>query len=330
MLDRITEFERYLRSEKNYSHHTVRSYLANLKEFAGYLARQGYCLKDSSNGPGIDINQIRHTHLRHYLVWISKQKKTTIARKLSAIRSFLGFLVKNEDLPRNPAEIINNPKLPKTIPNFLSVDETFQFLDSMVSETALAARDQAIFELLYSAGLRVGELTGLNHDSIDMTAEMVKVLGKGGKERIVPVGGKALKAITAYLELRLDFLPPAETDALGIPLFVNYKGGRLSSRSVAKHLKKYIIQAGVMRNISPHTLRHTFATHLINDGADLRSIQELLGHSGIKTTQIYAHVSMDHLMEVYDKAHPKANMSDHPRTDPGVFIDPKSDLPNEE
>jgi integrase/recombinase XerC len=232
-------------------------------------------------------------------------KKTTIARKLSAIRSFFYFLEKKGLGRGNPAADIPTPKLGKYIPAYLPVDEMFRLLDGPDREKPLGMRDLAILEVLYSCGIRVSELAGLNLSSIDFDQRLVKVLGKGNKERIVPIGQYALKAIKNYMEAIFSLRKRTGGDTQDSPLFINFRGGRLSTRSIARMIKKYEKEQGLMTEITPHGLRHTFATHLLDGGADLRSVQELLGHASLSTTQKYTHVSLDRLMAVYDKSHPR-------------------------
>jgi integrase/recombinase XerC len=246
--------------------------------------------------------------IRKYLSFLHrKNKKSSIARKVSALRSFFKYLVKEQVVPFNPAKGVSTPKVEKTLPAALTVDEAFRLMESpnRVSGKPLerskekGLRDRAILELLYSSGLRVSELVGLNSNQLDLDLGIVRVMGKGRKERIVPVGVKAIEATKSYLEER------GRVGGDG-PIFVNALGGRLTARSVGRLVKKYTRDSGIFRKVSPHSLRHTFATHLLDAGADIREIQEMLGHSSLSTTQRYTHVSMGKLMEVYDKAHPRS------------------------
>jgi integrase/recombinase XerC len=242
--------------------------------------------------------------IRGYLGFLHrKNKKTTVARKLSAIRSFFKFLEKRGIISENPAEHVMTPKQDKTIPVYLSVDEMFRLLDSIQTDTVLDLRNRAIFETLYSCGIRVSELTQMNLADVDFEAAVIRVLGKGNQQRIIPVGQKALTAIKAY-RARLQKQIKLEVATTG-PLFLNRFNKRLSSRSVARILKQLVTAVGLLTPVSPHALRHTFATHMLDAGADLRAVQELLGHKSLSTTQKYTHVSIDHLMEAYDKAHPR-------------------------
>jgi integrase/recombinase XerC len=233
-------------------------------------------------------------------------RKATIARKLSAIRSFFGFLEKKGLKVGNPAADLSAPKKEQYIPNYLPVDEMFRLLDRPDRNNPLGLRDLAIMEVLYSCGIRVSELTALNRESVDFEEGLVKVLGKGNKERIVPIGKAAITSLEKYLDASCGLRKSEERAARGEALFVNFRGGRLSSRSVGKLIKRYGKEGSLGSDISPHDLRHTFATHLLDGGADLRSVQELLGHVSLSTTQKYTHVSLDRLMEVYDKAHPRS------------------------
>jgi integrase/recombinase XerC len=232
-----------------------------------------------------------------------QNKRTTIARKLSAVRSFFKFLVKQGVVEQNPAELILTPKQDKTIPAYLSVDEMFRLLDSIQTDTLLGLRNRAIFETLYSSGIRVSELAGLNFSDVDFSSQLVRVLGKGNKQRIIPIGQKALKAITAYRE---QLVRQVDSKVLKEgALFLNRYNRRLTARSVARILRKLVDAVGLLTPVSPHAIRHSFATHLLDSGADLRVVQELLGHKSLSTTQKYTHVSIDRLMETYDKAHPR-------------------------
>jgi integrase/recombinase XerC len=226
-----------------------------------------------------------------------KNKKSSIARKISTLRSFFRYLVREQLATSNPAKSVSTPKVEKPLPTTLTVDEAFRLMDSPTEKEGL--RDRAILELLYSSGIRVGELVGLNVNHLDLDLCIVKVMGKGRKERIVPVGMKAIEALKAYLEER-GGLEGEEA------LFVNLRGGRLTARSVHRLVKKYTRRSGIFRKVSPHSLRHTFATHLLDAGADIREIQEMLGHASLSTTQRYIHLSLGKLMEVYDKAHPRS------------------------
>ncbi len=294
-----------LATEKGYSDHTLRAYSNDLEAFFAFVAEsqtsaQGHQKRKRAVSPA----QIDGIIIRGYLGFLHLQnKKTTIARKLSAVRSFFRFLVKQGLLSENPAEMILTPKQAKTIPTYLSVDEMFRLLDSIQTDTLLGLRNRAIFETLYSTGIRVSELAGLNFYDVDFSAAVVRVLGKGNKQRIVPIGQVALKAISAYRE-QLNRQIDSEVLKDG-ELFLNRYNKRLTARSIARILRKLVDAVGLLTPVSPHALRHSFATHMLDSGADLRVVQELLGHKSLSTTQKYTHVSIDRLMETYDKAHPR-------------------------
>lgn len=298
----IAYFIEYLKSEKGYSPHTIRNYASDLGQFYDFV----------SGEKGIetfefDICSINYTLIREYLGRLFDTcTRTTIARKLSTLKSFFRYLELRGLCIKNPASNINTPKLEKRIPVYLSIDEIFALLSQPEGDRGLGLRDLAIMELLYSSGIRVSELVFLNVEKLDLESRLVKVLGKGGKERIIPFGKRALAVIKEYLKNTEKIRKKKGYDILKGPLFLNYKGERLSSRSINRIIKKYLMSSGIMTNISPHSIRHTFATHLLDSGADLRSIQEFLGHASLSTTQKYTHVSIDKLMEVYDKSHPRS------------------------
>jgi integrase/recombinase XerC len=301
----IERFLDHLRVERNASPHTVRNYGSDLEQFRSFLKASGMS-RDKSTGD-VSVQEIDHLTIRAYLSHLYRgRKKSSLARKLAAQRSFFRFLVDEGILRQSPAEIVATPKQEKNLPSFLPVDEVFSLLDATEKSPRWGARDWAMLETLYSCGIRVSELVGLSDGDVDFVLGIVRVYGKGGKERIVPVGEKALEAIRAYLPARDEILARHGRKASPAPLFINTRGTRLTSRSVARILQKHILQSGLLRKASPHALRHSFATHLLDAGADLRSIQELLGHASLSTTQKYTHVSVDKLMEVYDKAHPRA------------------------
>ncbi len=289
----IDQFTRYLTAERNLSPRTVEAYLRDLGEFREFAARQGLATAQ-------DLRKVDVVLLRRFLADLLKRnQRSSVARKLSSLRMFFRFLVRENGLLTSPADELSTPKLSHYLPRTLSVDEAHGLMENACGVSILNRRDQAIYELLYSSGLRISELTGLNLGSIDLAEKLVRVLGKGRKERIVPIGSKAVVALQAYLAMR----NPVKLDE---PLFLNARGGRLTPRSVQRNLKTRLIQTGIRKDISPHDLRHSFATHLLDGGADLRAIQELLGHASLSTTQKYTQVSVDHLMAVYDKAHPRS------------------------
>ncbi|PLY01788.1 MAG: tyrosine recombinase XerC [Desulfuromonas sp.] len=291
----IRTFVHHLKVERNLSPHTCDAYLRDLQTFRLFLTET---LAWPDEGLRL-LKRVDTIVLRRYLgVLYKSHKKSSIGRKLAAIRSFYRYLVREGQLQSNPGEGVATPKQEKYLPKTLSIDEVFALLEKDAGANPLFLRDRAIFELLYSCGLRVSELTGLDVAHLDLLQALVRVLGKGRKERIVPVGGKALEALQRYLDTRTG----ATDDE---PLFLNARGGRLTQRSVQRNLKKHLMQAGILSQASPHSLRHSFATHLLDAGADLRAIQELLGHASLSTTQKYTQVSVDHLMKVYDQSHPR-------------------------
>lgn len=294
----IREFLHYLSGEKNASPHTCRNYSKDLEQFEKFLKTSGLHL---SPGGEIEIEKVDRWTIRKYLSFLHrKNKKSSIARKISTLRSFFKFLVREQRVSLNPAKAVATPKREKTLPSTLTVDEAFRLVESPKEDQQRESlRDRAILELLYSSGVRVSELVSLNLNGIDLELGIAKVMGKRRKERIVPVGSKAVEALKGYLETRGDLTGE-------VPLFVNARGGRLTARSVGRLVKKYTTLSGIFRRISPHSLRHTFATHLLDSGADIREIQEMLGHASLSTTQRYTHLTMGRLMEVYDKAHPRS------------------------
>jgi integrase/recombinase XerC len=308
MLERLLgQFLEHLRYERNVSEHTLRNYAIDLGQFLDHVAPA-----DPATGERreVDIKQLDHITIREWLSALheAQKKKSSIARKLAALRTFFQFLIREGVVEMNPAKLVSTPRLEKKLPNHLSVEDAVRFIETPDTETDLGKRDRAILELLYGTGVRVSELTKLNLRDIDFRNKNVRVLGKRRKERVVPFGDPALHALMRYLtEVRPAFLrnaPAAERDEEAV--FLNYQGTRITTRSVGRMVDKYIDVCAGIHNISPHSLRHSFATHLLDSGADLRDIQELLGHARLSTTQIYTHVSMEKLIEVYDKAHPKA------------------------
>jgi integrase/recombinase XerC len=273
------------------STHTLRAYRQDLEEFQSLLQQDATI--------ALRMTEVDTLVLRRYLACLHRKNcRSTIARKLSALRSFFAYLVRQGVLTTNPGELISTPRQEKYLPKTLTVDEVFALIEQQGGSELLVCRDRAILEVFYSCGLRVGELTALNVDSIDLEQNLVRVLGKGGKERLVPLGRQAMVALERYLDLRGE---AQDRDAL----FLNYRGGRLSARSVERNFKQLLLKAGLVKDATPHSLRHSFATHLLDGGADLRAIQELLGHASLSTTQKYTQVSLDHLMDVYDRAHPR-------------------------
>ena len=301
----IETFIESLAAEKGYSANTCRGYQTDLREFFACITAEGetepvFEGQDSETA----IFELDTLTVRKYLGNLHrKNKKSTIARKLSAIRSFYKFMVRQGRIESNPMDMILTPKQEQPVPACLTVDEMFRLLDALQTRDTLGLRNRAIFETIYSCGLRVSEVAALNVAHVDADSGLVRVFGKGSKERIVPIGTKALNAIQAYrgkLEQEM-----AGSENIHGPLFVNKYHKRLSTRSIARILDKLVRACGLLVPVSPHVLRHTFATHMLNAGADLRVVQELLGHKSLSTTQRYTHVSIDRLMETYDKAHPR-------------------------
>jgi integrase/recombinase XerC len=296
-----------LAAEKGFSPNTCRAYRRDLQEFAAYLGwepasapSQGAPARSApTNFDSVDMLAIRGFLGQLYRC----NSKATIARKLSALRSFFRYLLKLGLVTSNPAEMVATPKQEKHLPVYLTVDDMFRLLDAIAADSLAGLRDRAIFETLYSCGLRVSELAGLNVNDIDPGRRMVQVLGKGRKERMVPIGEKALAAIHAYRR-RLEGEVRALVEAGGA-LFLNKYNRRLGTRSIARILDQLVRQCGLLVPVSPHAIRHSFATHLLDAGADLRVVQELLGHQSLSTTQKYTHVSIDRLMAAYDQAHPR-------------------------
>jgi integrase/recombinase XerC len=339
MKQAIGKYLEYLRAVKNSSPHTISNYGKDLGQFVAYLSPPGLEL------PALDA--ITHNTIREFVGHLHDHhlQKSSIARKLASLRSFFKYCVREGRLPENPARLVPTPKLPKRIPSVLSAEELNGFLNQVAEmgpasstggegprkssrrkadsspdgaikpkdESLLLRRDRALLELLYAAGLRVSELTGLNTADIDQKERVLRVVGKGDKERIVPYGSKAQEALDKYWPLRQQLLLQASStrgrhrDAPHTEaVFLNYAGRRLTQRSVGRIVKKYVRLVNVNWDLHPHSLRHAFATHLLADGADLRAIQELLGHQSLSTTQKYTHASIRQLMDIYDKAHPHA------------------------
>ena len=282
----IEKYTRYLEIEKNASEHTILNYKNDLEEFKKFLGE-------------VKIESVSYLTLRKFLSTLKERnlKSRSISRKLSSLRSFFKFLNREGFLKSDPTSAISSPKLEKHLPIFLTEDEITRLVESPDTKELSGLRDRAILETFYSTGMRVSELTGLNLENIDFFGGVTKVRGKGKKERLTPIGDRALRAIREYLDRRVNTQPA---------VFLNKNGRRLTGRGVRLILDKYVRILALRENISPHSLRHSFATHLLNRGADLRSVQELLGHANLSTTQIYTHLTTDRLKSVYDKAHPRA------------------------
>jgi integrase/recombinase XerC len=298
MEEALAEFLRYLALEKNASAHTVKSYREDLTQALTFFREQ---LPASVRQP----SQLSARSLRAYLAWLNQQgyAKSTVARRVAAVRSWCRFLCRQGSLGGNPADSLRGPRQEKKLPHFLSEADLTRLLETPAQDTPHGVRDRAILETLYAAGLRVSELTGLNLDAVDLHDGVATVRGKGKRERLALLGPQAISALRRWLEYRGQLLGRrSEATAL----FLNKNGTRLSSRSVGRLLEKYLKQAGLDPRTSPHTLRHSFATHLLDRGADIRGVQELLGHRSLGTTQVYTHVTTQRLHDSYHKAHPRA------------------------
>ncbi len=282
------EFYRYLSTEKDVSPNTQRAYEGDIAQFLHFLKKKEY-------------GQIDHQAIRAYRAEIyGDLKKSSLSRKVSSIKVFFKFLKKKGYMKDNPAVLIRNPRIEKQLPKFYTVDEMFHFLNTLPEATWVNLRNRAIFELIYSTGMRAQEALDLNVGDVHLEGQWALVRGKGGKERLLPFGEKARNALDAYME-QIRWKRQETVSAL----FVNQRGYRLSYRGLLKQMKKHQLSVSLFKNLALHGIRHSFATHMLNGGADLRSIQELLGHSSLSTTQRYTHISIDKIMEVYDKAHPR-------------------------
>ncbi len=301
----IQAYADHLKGERHVSPHTLRNYLSDLEQFRAFLVDRKLCLDRRGAVDAIDLSKVDIHVVRAYLASLTKhRKKSSVGRKLAALKSFFRYLVAVHRLPKDPLLLIHTPKQEKPLPGFLSVDDVFQLLAGIQVKNALDIRDRAILEFFYSTGVRVSELAGLNWADLDFSLGIVKVLGKGSKERIVPFGNLAKEALQNYAaEQRKQWNYPCKGESA---VFLNSRGGRITTRSVARIVEKHLRRAGITVKMGPHGLRHTFATHLLNSGADLRVIQEMLGHTSLSTTQRYTHVNLDQLSAVYDKAHPRA------------------------
>ncbi|HKS21789.1 MAG TPA: tyrosine recombinase XerC [Thermoanaerobaculia bacterium] len=297
MTGEVGDFLDYLAIERNVSPNTVRAYRDDLESFLGFLCNDYFTMARDQ----LDLRRVDHLAVRAYLAHQGRRKlsRASIARELSALRSFFKYLMREAVVDANPARTVATPKREKHLPSVMQPSDVALLLEQPDTSTPLGTRDRAYLELLYASGLRIAELVGINIDDVELRARLVKVRGKGAKERIVPFGSKAEEALRAWLAVREA---PPEEEAL----FVNYRGQRITQRSVRRLFDGYVRAASLRAGISPHTMRHSFATHLLNAGADLRAIQELLGHASLSTTQKYTHLNDWELMKVYRKAHPRA------------------------
>ncbi|MBN2455972.1 MAG: tyrosine recombinase XerC [Sedimentisphaerales bacterium] len=326
----VNEFLDYLRFERRFSEHTAKCYRADIRQFGEFLTHFHEPMQSDTEQSSVHLDHSHHSDtatavatqvksgleqlllsvqtdmVRAYLAYLNQKQysKATIARKLATLRSFYKFLVRRHKCHSNPIAAVRTPKQEKKLPHFLENDQVARLLETPPMDNWLGVRDRAMLETLYSTGIRVSELVGLNMDDVDFLGEVLHVRGKGKKERIVPIGSSALRFIQHYIEFRNKRAQSNSNFDLRV-LFVNKHGSRLSTRSVRRKMDKYLKMAGLDPSISPHTLRHSFATHMLNNGADLRSVQELLGHQSLSTTQIYTHLTTSRLKEVYDSAHPR-------------------------
>jgi integrase/recombinase XerC len=303
------KFLAYLQYQRNASPHTLRNYASDLEQFKTFLTTT----PEGAPRAEPTLDQIDNLTIREFLGRLhgNRNRRSSVARKIATLRSFLKYLSREGAIPSNPARTVASPKQEKRLPDFLGKEAAAQLVEAPDDRSATGRRDRAILELLYAAGLRVSELVGLDLGDIDPGERLLRVVGKGAKERIVPFGEKAAEALAAYLAVRQDFLKPGIRAAgasrnLGNAVFLNARGGRLTTRSIGNIVDRYMAGLAQRLKIHPHTLRHTFATHMLDAGADLRSIQELLGHESLSTTQKYTHVSTGQLMRVYQAAHPRA------------------------
>ncbi len=321
MIEHLKAFLKFLALNRNLSAHTVRAYESDLTQFIGYVAAEADLKKRD-----LHPSQLNRESLRGFLGQLHKQglSRATAARKLAAVRTFLRYLRREEIIDDDPGALVATPKRDIRMPAHLSEGEMSALLEAPAGDTALSRRDRAILELFYASGLRLSELVGLGVEDVNLSAKMVRVLGKGGKQRIIPFNSSTAKALREYLAdrealarlapMRRQGPPRARNPATDRsrhrdPLFLNYRGGRLTVRSIDRLVRRYVALSSVRTGISPHALRHSFATHLLQRGADLRAIQELLGHARLSTTQRYTHVNAAQLLDVYRKSHPRAGKS---------------------
>jgi integrase/recombinase XerC len=297
----IKKYLLHLTFERNFSENTVKAYEIDLLQLNSFLNEQ-------FGTERVRPKDIDKMAVRHFLAWMQKEglTKKTIARKLACIRSFFRYLCREKIIETNPTVHLATPKIDKTLPSFLDVFQASQAMELPDTKNVFGLRDAAILEVLYSTGIRLSELVGLNMNSVDPVGEVVKVTGKGRKQRIVPLGRKALEVLRAYMERREELTGGKGATVDAQALFLNRSGGRLSGRSIQKIVERYLRRVSQIQKVSPHVLRHTFATHMLNAGADLKAVKELLGHVSLSTTQVYTHVTLDRLKKVYDRAHPRA------------------------
>ena len=300
----IEEFKKYLIGEKDASPNTVSAYLNDLTQFEAFLLETGHACNNSE----IQIDQVDRLALRSFMsrLYEKSNSGTSMGRKISTLSSFFKFLCREGYIKTNVAKTIPVPKKINKLPSHLSVDEVFRLLELPKPESFPGTRDRAILEIFYGTGIRVSELVGLSPDDLKLEQRNVKVLGKGKKERILPLGKQSTEILKSYLQFRTKYIKNKKVEPAPSALFLNQRGQSISVRGVRKIISQYIRTNNFPENISPHSLRHTFATHMLEAGADLRAIQEMLGHASLSTTQKYTHLTIDQLTETYDKAHPRA------------------------
>ncbi|MFL5329551.1 MAG: tyrosine recombinase XerC [Gemmataceae bacterium] len=305
MTEHLAEFLRHLGLEKNASEHTVKSYREDLTQALDYLQKQA--------GGTLSPARLTPRVIRSYLAWLHEQgyARTTIARRLASLRSWMKFLCRQGVMTQNPGVGLRGPRQEKKLPHFLTQAESDKLLKAPEGDAPLQARDRALLETLYSAGLRVSEVVGLDLEDVDRDAGVVKVRGKGKRERLAMLGPPSLEALSEWFKVRQRLLAGKKPSKA---VFVNHRGARLTSRSVGRLLEKYLAQTGLDPRTTPHTLRHSFATHLLDNGADIRCVQELLGHRNLTTTQVYTHVTTHRLQEAYRAAHPRAEARPRPKS----------------
>lgn len=312
----IEKFLDYLRFQRNASPHTLRNYTSDLQQFLSHLTHT----PEGETRPAPELVQIDNLTIREFLgaLYQKRNTKASVARKLATLRSFMKFLSAQGAIQTNPAKIVASPKLESRLPDYVSIDAMTQLIEAPDTDTDLGKRDRVILEMLYGAGLRVSELVGLNLGDISVGEGLIKVVGKGRKERIVPFGKRAAEALESYFLVRTKRVRARASSRTktgareGEAVFLNFRGGRLTSRSVGNIVDRYVGQLAQKLKVHPHTLRHTFATHMLNAGADLRTIQELLGHESLSTTQKYTHVSAEQLVRIYQSCHPRAGKKKQP------------------
>ena len=306
MKKNIEKFLEFQKIEKNASPHTLRNYSSDLKQIYKFFVENKIAL----NGSGIDLKKIDHLSIRRYLSSLLKKNnsRSSVARKLAVLRSFYKFLCREGLISKNIAKSVAIPRQEKNVPSFLNIDEIVHLLKQPDRESPLGLRDKSILELFYATGIRISELVSLNIEDVKFDLRLIKIRGKGKKERIVPANETSINILNEYIKKRKKIEIEKKIVLTGTsPLFTNFRHKRITDRGIRNILDKYIRSGNIAKKVSPHSLRHTFATHLLDMGADLRIIQELLGHSSLSTTQKYSHVTTDRLMEVYDNAHPKAH-----------------------